>query len=155
MNLLTSTYGFHNRFCAVVNFLGVCLYVCVCVFNNFRHSLVNLFNGSWRGSSIFSFNFSCCKAHDFCELNLVKPDKCGGNFRNIDQRFEYDAATDTCSEYYQYFLCIISVLSFVVVCIILPKSLASTFLTVIFFVSVTLYDKDWPWEHGRKSPNNS
>ena len=144
MNLLTSTYGFHNRFCAVVNFLGVCLYVCVCAF------LITL-GTHWSTCSMevkkeylffFSFNFSCCKAHDFCELNLVKPDKCGGNFRNIDQRFEYDAATDTCSEYYQYFLCIISVLSFVVVCIILPKSLASTFLTVIFFVSVTLYDKD-------------
>ncbi|CAH3035707.1 unnamed protein product, partial [Pocillopora meandrina] len=54
------------------------------------------------GRTVDKFDF-CCKAHDFCELNLVKPDKCGGNFRNIDQRFEYDAATDTCSEYYQYF----------------------------------------------------
>ena len=137
-----------------ISWVYVCM--CVCAF------LITL-GTHWSTCSMevkeevlfFSFNFSCCKAHDFCELNLVKPDKCGGNFRNIDQRFEYDAATDTCSEYYQYFLWIISVLSFVVVCIILPKSLASTFLTVIFFVSVTLYDKDWPWEHGRKSPNNS
>ena len=106
----------------------VCVCVCECVFNNFRHSLVNFFNGSLKGSfNFFYFNFSCCKAHDFCELNLRKPEKCGDNPGNIDQRFEYDAATDTCSEYYQYFLCIISVLSFFVVCIIFPKSLASTF----------------------------
>ena len=98
--------------------------VCECVFNNFRHSLVNLFD---RSLNFFSFNFSCCKAHDFCEHNLGKPDKCGGNLRNVNKRFEYDAATDTCSKYNQYFLCIISSLSFVVVCIILPKSLASTF----------------------------
>ena len=88
---------------------------------------LNLYVFSRHQVLFFSFNFSCCKAHDFCELNLRKLDKCGGNLRNIDQRFEYDAATDTCSNYYQFFLCIISVLSFVVVCIILPKSLASTF----------------------------
>ena len=127
--------------------------ITIVVHQDYQPQPLCLFTAS--SSFFYSFNFSCCKAHDFCERNLVKPEKCGGNLRNIDQRFEYDAATDTCSEYYQYFLCIISVLSFFVVCIILPKSLASTFLTVICFVSVTLYDKDWPWEHGRKSPNNS
>ena len=83
----------------------------------------NLYVFSRHQVLFFSFNFSCCKAHDFCERNLVKPEKCGGNLNYIDQRFEYDAATDTCSKYYQFFLCIISSLSFVVVCIILPKVL--------------------------------
>nr|XP_058972553.1 uncharacterized protein LOC131798905 [Pocillopora verrucosa] len=52
------------------------------------------FGGMGRTADNFDF---CCKAHDFCELNLVKPDKCGGNPSNVDKRFEYDAATDTCT----------------------------------------------------------
>ena len=89
----------------------------------------NLYVFSRHQVLFFSFNFSCCKAHDFCERNLVKPEKCGGNLNYIDQRFEYDAATDTCSKYYQFFLYIISSLSFFSLCVsYCQKSLASTFL---------------------------
>ena len=99
--------------------------ITIVVHQDYQPQPLCLFTAS--SSFFYSFNFSCCKAHDFCERNLVKPEKCGGNLNYIDQRFEYDTATDTCSKYDQYFLCIISSLSFVVVCIILPKSLASTF----------------------------
>ena len=42
--------------------------------------------------------------HSFVFLTLHSVnDKCRGNPRNANERFKYDAATDTCSKYYQSF----------------------------------------------------
>lgn len=96
--LITST--FFSSFCGIIRSLINILRSLLLSISSF----IFLFRGWSSFIFYFSFNFSCCKAHDFCELDLVQPAKCGGNFFNLENRFEYNASTDTCSKCYQMFL---------------------------------------------------
>lgn len=95
--LITST--FFSSFCGIIRSLISILRSLLLSISSF----IFLFRGWSSFIFYFSFNFSCCKAHDFCELDLVQPAKCGGNFFNLENRFEYNASTDTCSKYFQMF----------------------------------------------------
>ncbi|RMX59327.1 hypothetical protein pdam_00011902 [Pocillopora damicornis] len=69
--------------------------------NSFSYSGATLWN-SLPCEAICAESLTCCKAHDFCELDLVQPAKCGGNFFNLENRFEYNASTDTCTPASEY-----------------------------------------------------